>query len=596
MTVLAEKDGGVLRNLGTARHSIPKGHACSELSETRLKILLVSLLFLVVLLLQFLLRDIDNNRLLSWQWVMSQQDLLSVLLVSIVGFVIVYRFCFINIRENRAIIYVVTGSFLISIIAWPLPEYMVDSGRYFSHAKLISTYGLGYFLSEWGYGIDAWTDLPLASVIYGAAFYVFGESRLAIQIINTCLFSGSIFITYLLGKELWDAKVGNLAALLLLAIPFLHIQASQMLVDVPAMFFAILAIYFSLKAVKSYGNGWLLIASAAIVFSLLTKYSVWIALTSIAVLPFALKDRDKGEITKRLLLLALITAGLLTFVFYVHHPVILKQIKILLDYQLPAFQRWQESYASTFLFQIHPLVSVAALVSVYFAARKKDVAYLVPAVALAVMLLIGVYRARYLIIVFPMLALVAAYGILQIKDTLLRRYVVGGAVVVSLAITLLANINFLQQASSVNLQQAGEYLNSLNEESIAVVVLPQSATAVNPEVTLPILDYFTHKNLYQIKVQGSKQRVSNANRKISPLRFTWEVNHYPYPTTDITTLSSPSSSSAIVLISGDDGQAVLKQIEKLLAGYIKDKQFAVKDNVFRFQSIVTVYRPIHKGM
>ena len=68
------------------------------------------------------------------------------------------------------------------------------------------------------------------------------------------------------------------------------------------MFFTIAAIFLSIIAVKKTGAGWVLLASASIVFALLTKYSVWIALSGIAVLPFALKDYDRMEVTKRLLL------------------------------------------------------------------------------------------------------------------------------------------------------------------------------------------------------------------------------------------------------------------------------------------------------
>lgn len=585
-----QKDCVTIREPSIAGHSIPGGNVRPVLHETKLKILLVSLLLIVVLLSQFLLRDLDNNRLLSWQWIMSQDELLSILFLSVVGFFAAYKSCFVRISEKREIFFVVAGSYLIGMAAWSVPEFMVDSGRYYTHAKLISTQGIGYFLSEWGYGINAWTDLPLVSIIYGAVFHVFGESRLAIQIVNTGFFSGSVFITFLIGRELWDAKTGINAALMLLAIPFLHVQASQLLVDVPAMFFSLLAICLSIMAVKKPGNGWVLLASAAIVFALLTKYSVWIALTPIVVLPFALKECDRTEVTRRLLLLALATTVLLVFVFYVHHPIILKQLKILVDYQLPAFQRWQESYVSTFFYQVHPLVSLASLVSLYFAIKKREVVYLIPACALGVMLIIGVYRARYLIIVLPMLALVAAFGIKQLKDIVLQRFVVRSAVVVSLAITLLANLNFLQQNSAVNLKNAGQYLNTLDGKTVAAIVLPQSGTAVNPAVTLPILDYYTSKTLQQIDIGEVANQPNAADTSVSPLRFTWEVEHYPYMKVEATALSP---ASVIILISGDGGNPLPEKVENILANYVRDRSFAVVDRVFRFQSIVTVYR--HNG-
>ena len=583
MTVLVEAQGVTIPKQDTPCTAMYGGSIHSASRDTKLKILLVSMIFVVLLLLQFLFREYDNNRLLSWQWTMSQESLFLILVISVSGLIVVYKSCFLHISKNKEILFVVAGSYIIGMAAWSAPEFMVDSGRYFIHAKLIATHGIGYFLSEWGYGINAWTDLPLASIIYGAAFSLFGESRLAIQVINTFLFSGSVFLTYLLGKELWDAKTGIIAAVLLLAIPFLHVQASQMLVDVPAMFFAIAAILLSTIAVKKTGTGWVLLASASIVFALLTKYSVWIALSSIAVLPFALKDCDRLEVAKRLLLISLVTAVLLVFVFYVHHPVILNQ--------LPALQRWQESYTSTFLYQVHPFVSLAAIASLYFAVKKKETVYIIPAAALCIMLVMGVYRARYLLIVYPMLALVAAYGIRQLKDKFLQKFVVRSAVVVSLAVTFVASMNFLQNHySAINLKDAGRYLNAIDKPNVAVIVLPQPQTAVNPAAVLPLLDYYSDKNIHRVGSVEVSNPIDESRQHISPLRFTWEVNQHFYPNIEF---EEVMPAPVLVLLSSDSEKQLPDSVTGLLNHYVLDERFSVTDDVFRFQSVVTVYR--HKA-
>jgi hypothetical protein len=586
MTVIAEKDciSPGRQDAGVA--GVTRSMTCPAALDTKLTILLISLLSLLVLLVQFVMRDVDNNRLLSWQWVMNQQDLMLILLVSSIGFIALYKSCHVHIPQSREVLLLVAGSCAVAMATWGAPEFMVDTGRYFTHAKLFATHGIGYFLSEWGYGINAWTDMPLASVIYGAAFYVFGESRLPVQIVNTCLFSGSIYLTYRIGRELWDARTGLIAAWLLLAMPILHVQASQMLVDLPAMFFAMLALLLSIMAVKRTGHGIILLAAVAIVFALLTKYSVWIALTPIAVLPFTLPDRERSEIIKRLSLLGLVTTVLLVFIFYVHHPILLKQLRILLDYQLPAFERWQESYASTFFYQIHPFVSLAAVASVYFAIRKKQPVYLVPASALCVMFVLGVYRARYLIIVFPLLALLAALGFRQVKDVLVQRFTVRSAVMVSLAITLVANLSFLQTTSAINIKNAGDYLNGLDARNIVAVVLPQSGTAVNPEITVPILDYYTSKPLLQADNPLLVSSPSQSAAAVSSLRFTWEVDQYPYPVADLAKLSAED---AIVLVTGNTEPLLPVGLKNLLANYTSKTTFAVMDNVFRFQSIITIY-------
>ncbi len=587
MTVLVQKEC-----IGTGKSGIA-GYRTSEAGirsisyETKLTILLIALLALLALVTQFLLCELDDNRLLSWQWVMSRGDLLTILLFSAAGFFAAYKSSVVRLSEKQEIACIIACGFVVGMATWPIPEFMVDTGRYFTHAKLFATQGIGYFLSEWGYGINAWTDMPLASAIYGSVFYVFGESRMAIQIVNTTMFSGAVYLTYLIGKELWSSRVGIYAAWFLLAIPFLHVQVSQMLVDVPAMFFTVLAIYLSATAVKKSGNGWLLLASAAIIFALLTKYSVWIALIPIAFLPLTFKGHDRAEAIGRLGTLALITSVLLLFVFYVHHPVLFKQLKILLDYQLPALQRWQESYISTFFYQVHPFVTLAALASVVYAVRKKELVYLIPACALFVMLVLGVYRARYLVIVFPLLALIAAFGINQFKQVILKQFIVRSAVVASLAVTIFANLNFLGSTSSVNLKDAGNYLNSLREGNVVAVVLPQRSTVVNPEIALPIVDYYTHKNIYRADNEKVAGLLDMGSSSISPLRFTWEVNQYPYPVADDALFATHP---AIILISGYGKEKIPLDVKQLLSSYERDRTFAVSDRVFRFQTAVTVYR------
>ena len=198
----------------------------------------------------------------------------------------------------------------------------------------------------------------------------------------------------------------------------------------------------------------------------------------------------------------------------------------------------------------------------------------------------GVYRARYLIVIFPLLALVAAFGIRQIKDIVIRRFIVRSAVVASLAVTLVANLNFLHGTSAVNLKDAGQYLNSLDAEHVVVIVLPQSETAVNPLVTVPLLDYYTDKPLLVTDSVPITDSRNNVSKIISPLRFTWEVDQYPYPIVDTTSLSMQP---VIVVISGESGQSLPGEVNDALRNYSHKKTFKMNDGVFRFQTIITVY-------
>ena len=81
-------------------------------------------------------------------------------------------------------------------------------------------------------------------------------------------------LTYLIGKNLWDAQLNIFAAFLLLAIPYLHIQTALMLVDVPAMFFLTLAIWLTILALQKRNTRIIDLASISIVLTMLSKYSI----------------------------------------------------------------------------------------------------------------------------------------------------------------------------------------------------------------------------------------------------------------------------------------------------------------------------------
>ncbi len=122
------------------------------------------------------------------------------------------------------------------------------------------------------------------------------------------------------------------------------------------------------------------------------------------------------EIFSRGLSIALIAAIFIGVVFLYKYDVFRDQLRLLIDYQKPGLGRWQESFVSTFFFQIHPFITLAALYSAYAAIRKKDLRYAVIAWLVLLVVLMQIKRIRYIIMVFPMLALMAAYGIHEIRE------------------------------------------------------------------------------------------------------------------------------------------------------------------------------------
>ena len=208
----------------------------------------VLLLSLAAFLTLFVFRAQDDNRLTSWQWVFNDADVFRITPILVVGLLLAYALATVPLPRHRPASVLFVLSFAVAALSWTEPEVIVDTARYFTQAKHVELYGVGYFLTEWGGQISAWTDLPLVPLLYGLIFSLFGENRIFIQVFTTLLFSGTVVLTYLIGKTLWDEAVGFYAGALLLGMPYLLAQVPLMLVDVPTMFFLTLAVFMTIQA------------------------------------------------------------------------------------------------------------------------------------------------------------------------------------------------------------------------------------------------------------------------------------------------------------------------------------------------------------
>jgi len=554
-------------------------------NDAQLKTVLVFLSVVCIYFLQYRFRILDDNTLLSWRWITTEETFFKLLLPLVIGLVLVYKCCQMQVTETRAIAILVLTAFLISMFSWQTPEVIVDSARYFIHAKVINSEGLGYFLSAWGSDVNAWTDLPLISIVYGLMFSIFGESRMAIQLLNSGFFAATAVLTYLIGKNLWDAQLGIFAAFLLLAIPYLHIQTALMLVDVPAMFFLALAFWLTILALQKGNAGVIGLASISIVLAMLSKYSIWIAASVILLLPFAISGVAKPDLVKRLGILIFSSGSLMLVLGAVYYESVMDQFGLLFGFQWAGLSRWQESYVSTFLYQIHPIVSLLLLISLGLAVKTKDTKYFLIALPVLVFLLLGIERARYLIVLFPFIALLAAFGLRYFQDFVIKKYIVASAVYVSVLITVGLSIPFLASMGAANIKAAAKYIDSLHVNEVLVLVSEQERSSINPEISIPLLDYYTDTNIkhyFTDQKNNYKQSVSQT----SPLRFTWQLKPFPYSKME----PNNNYSGTIVLITSNKIQSVSSEIKQKLKEYSLKRKFLLNDGVFRYQTVVKVFQ------
>jgi hypothetical protein len=557
--------------------------------DERLVLLLVSLLTLGTLAGLFLLRSLDDNRLTSWQWVFDGTDLRLLLLALALGVFLAQAFSKATLRWPSPAILLFLSSFGVAAVFWHLPEVNIDAARYFTQAKSLEQFGIGYFFQEWGRGIGAWTDLPLVPFLYGLVLSVSGEARIAVQAFTTLLFSGTVVLTYLIGRTLWNETVGCIGAVLLLGMPYLLTQVPLMLSDVPAMFFLTLAVYATLGVVRSGGLWFLILAPVAITLAMLSKYSNWMLLSVVPVIFLTHLDIGVKVLARRAAVVLLGTGLLAGGPLLGLYDVIVEQLRLLHDYQLPALSRWWESHVSTFFFQLHPFIALAAGVSVLVAVKKRDYRYAVVSWMLVLLLAMEAKRIRYLLVVFPMLALMAAYALAEIGNARVRRHIVTCTLAAMLVTAGLVYLPFLRSISAVNLQPAGEHLGTIASDRVEVFALPQTRSAVNPAVAVPILDIYSDKTFALRAEADDTPRPGSV--ETSPVRFTWDYDSASHYTAGA---AGRADEAAVVVITDDLDRPLPDWLARRIAGRRLSGEFAATDRVFRYKTIVKVYQPFQR--
>lgn len=87
----------------------------------------------------------------------------------------------------------------------------------------------------------------LLQSLVSIAFAIFGIYDTVARTVPVIFGSLTVFVTYLVAKQLFDKKIGLISCLILALLPFHIVFSRQVLVDVPLSFFVILFLYFIVK-------------------------------------------------------------------------------------------------------------------------------------------------------------------------------------------------------------------------------------------------------------------------------------------------------------------------------------------------------------
>ena len=552
---------------------------------------MICLIGIAIPLAQYYFRRFDDNTFTSWHLIFSAASPFNyffVLLGGVLSALILSRIHLSLPLPFPRALFLFFACFIATAFFWSTPEVNVSASRYVTQAKHLELYGIPYFLKEWGHGIQAWMDEPAIPFFDGVIFRIFGESRIYLQLFTSLLFGMTSVVTYLIGKTLWDEDTGFYAGILLLGIPYLIIQTPLMLLDVHTMFFLTLSIYLYIRAVEAGGIGRTIAAACAIFVASFCKYSVWPMLSVLPIISLVYYFRKEGELrrevlqtTLRVFLLSLLLVGV---PLLLKLDVVVGQIKLLFGFQRPSLGRWTETWASIFLFQTNPVITIAAIISIFLAGWKRDLKYLVVFWLPFLIVFFHLQRVRYILPVFPMLTLMAAQGLGALRNSNLRKMIVISVIITSFATCFFLYLPFLKQWSAVNLKDAGQFLDTLDVDAVEVVTIPQQNYPVNPAVAVALLDLSTHKRIFYHYVPGAS--TPDEDSRTSRFRDSWEYVNPAYYAGDA---QAAAGKKALVLIAAGQHDKIPPELIGTISAMHHVKSFFTNFPLFYNQTLVAIY-------
>ena len=184
----------------------------------------------------------------------------------------------------KYLLYLVLGTTLFRLIYINIPNLAPQEAYYWNYSHHLA---LSYF------------DHPpiLAWLIY-IFTYLGGQSEFFVRIACVLISAGLTYLTYLIGKLLFDPKVGFYSALLLNSILIFTLGAIIATPDTPMIFFWVLSFYLFLKLILTQKKKWWYLLGISTGLALLSKYTaIFILVSAFLYLLFSQQNR-KWLVTK----------------------------------------------------------------------------------------------------------------------------------------------------------------------------------------------------------------------------------------------------------------------------------------------------------
>jgi hypothetical protein len=150
-------------------------------------------------------------------------------------------------KENLALLAILLIGIVARIIKFGEVNLVTDTVVYSRLGKNLIESGRYIFGENYNMGIFFPPGYP---ILIGLINLLFNDLFLSAKLVSFIVSLGSIFLSYLIGKELYDSKAGLFAALLFAVYPVVLIVSVQGYADAPFIFFLLLSLYLFMKSLE----------------------------------------------------------------------------------------------------------------------------------------------------------------------------------------------------------------------------------------------------------------------------------------------------------------------------------------------------------
>ena len=270
---------------------------------------------------------------------------------------------------------------------------------------------------------------PLVPILYGLGMRLLGTSQFAGRTITAVFALGTGWLTYLIGRRLFDRQTAFLAGLLLFSFPLVFRLGAAAMVETPLTFFFTLTVLLTLRLAERPSVWRLLLVGSAIGAGLLSKYTMLFALPLVFGI-IAVRGSWKQAVRyfgAMALIGTLLLGGWLIFANQIE--VLQQQFTTIMSYaglvltneygRRVLFETMTNRLPSALGVYNLPLLAVGGL---YVLKRRRSVEWVLLFWILSVWLPLSLTLPdhRYFLPSFPAVALVAALGLQQVSKGMAR--------------------------------------------------------------------------------------------------------------------------------------------------------------------------------